>query len=70
MSRYSVIIGMDSLDDLGVFTANSHALVANTDQTGLSELNSIRSRGRIDEVMSWFKKMVHKRAPPGDIMGK
>jgi hypothetical protein len=63
--RHSVLVGMDSLDALGTFTRNSHALMAHPDQCGLFELNSIRFRGMVDEILPWFQKMLHLRAPPG-----
>ncbi|XPS96316.1 hypothetical protein M3J09_005586 [Ascochyta lentis] len=66
--QHSAIVGIDSLDELGAFAENSHALVTDPDTTSPLELNRIRYLGSMDNIFEWFMKKIQRRGPPNTVL--
>lgn len=65
---HDILIGMDSLEELKVFTENKDALIPVEESSGPLGLHHIRSRGRLDAVKSWVNSKIRslrKNHPAG-----
>jgi hypothetical protein len=67
---HNMLIGVDSIEELNIFTKHSDALVPVIESTGPLGLHHIRRRGALDAIKSWVKSMIKRFRKDKDFPGK